>query len=133
MAYSKLEAYSKPWYIQNPIKHLRWNVLRIQLTAMIIFASYNYFRNIIFSLSHDFFLCRSNFYSRIIYRIKKIMGWRRGSREVNFGILYRRYRYIKKCHVILCLTRCFYSEKLYYYPLIIPILNTNNFEQAIIS
>ena len=61
------------------------------------------------------------------------MGWRRGSREVNFGILYGRYRYIKKCHVILCLTRCFYSEKLYYYPLIIPILNTNNFEQAIIS
>ena len=64
---------------------------------------------------------------------KKMMGWRRGSRAVNFGISYRPYRYIKKCHVILCLTRCVNSEKLYYYPFIIPILPINNFAQAIIS
>ena len=35
------EAY--PRHIQNPVKHQWWSVLRKQLTAIIIFANYNYF------------------------------------------------------------------------------------------
>ena len=55
LSYSKPEAYSEPWYIQNPrmfrtlvysepwsiqnpTKHLRWSVLRKWLTAIINFA-----------------------------------------------------------------------------------------------
>ena len=46
--------YSEPWdiknprQIQNPVKHLRWSVVQKLLTAIVVFANYNYFCNISF-------------------------------------------------------------------------------------
>ena len=73
LAHSKPEAYSEPWYIQNYGKFRTKDIFRTlgylepeayskpcqastmerfekQLTPIIIFASYNYFRNINFSI-----------------------------------------------------------------------------------
>ena len=56
----RTEVYSEPWdtqnqrQIQNPVKHLRWSIVEKLLTAIVVFANYNYFCNISFSHSLHF-------------------------------------------------------------------------------
>ena len=70
-------------HIQNPAKHLRWNVLQKDLTAIIIFANYNNFCSIsllaAFSASWNNSLGR---YFRGSYSMSKTMV--RGIGTVNF-------------------------------------------------
>ena len=57
----RAEVYSEPWdtqnlmQIQNTVKHLRRNIALKLLTAMVVFANYNYFCNTSFSHSLLFF------------------------------------------------------------------------------
>ena len=51
--------FSEPWdtqnlsQMQNPVKHLQWSIVQKLLTAIVVFANYNYFCNI--SFSHSIF------------------------------------------------------------------------------
>ena len=76
----KPPAYSEPWYIQNrkprhiqnPVKYLRWSVLRKLLTAVVVFG--NYFRNVSFS---HYLLILTKFYfllQKYLFYIKKYSG-----------------------------------------------------------
>ena len=88
-----IQAYSKPWYIQNrnhiqnPVKHISWSILQKQLMAIIISEIYQLFTFLtLWHKCHEFFEYRSNYFlPEVFIRCKKV----RGPRElgaVNFDI-----------------------------------------------
>ena len=83
--------YSEPWHIQNPryignpVKHLQRNVLQKQSTAIIIFANYNYFRNISFSRSVNIICFFKYFTPKVFILCKKVLR-QSGAGVVSFDI-----------------------------------------------
>ena len=73
--------YSEPRNIQNPVKHLRWSVLRKQLTAIMIFAKsgfhFLYFVKNMYFLIHVLFLLHK-------YTLSKCSG--------NHAVLHRKLK-----------------------------------------
>ena len=85
--------------IQNPVKHLRWSVLRKLLTVVVLFG--NYFRNVSFS---HYLLILTKFYfllQKYLFYIKKYSGPGMGGRGRGWGVviffLYQLHKvYLKK-------------------------------------
>ena len=112
LAYSKPEAYSAPWYIQNSGTFRTKNIFRVlrlfrtlryselewysepcqtstmeclekQPAAIIIFRSFNYFSNISFSWNKAFFL---KLFLKVFIQCKIVKGRGRGAGNCDFDI-----------------------------------------------